>query len=737
MTRPFAVAGFTVFFTVTLLSDSETGVVMYAFCAYVIALVIALLIKELREGKVIPFSVASGALACVLLVCFNLFVYEPAIAYDGLTSEIKARLTSSPQERYGNVYYQAETISVNGVDTDLKIRLGFNQKIDVQPYDVIEGNFTFYKPGYTSEEYLQSNKANGNYIAAYSVGDINVLNADEEDKPFAYKLEMFRKEIKDAVYKVMPDSNGALLIALLLGDKSGIDDVTLNDFNKAGIMHIICVSGFHLSLWAGFVLGVLRKLGIGTKLSSVVAMFCVVFFMLVAGLSASVLRSGIMMLVYLAANIFSRKSDSLNSLGFSLLVLAIYNPMILTGLGLKLSALSTLGIILYNEYFSEKVEGFFVKLKNKYLSSFLAKTVGSLAVTASAVAFIQPITLQMQGNFNFLVFFSNLLVSFAAGACMVTGAIAAFLSGILPLDFNLFAYISRAFSEYILFIAKEFSDWSFLTFYVEETTALFIIAIVFLISSIAVYCSFWRKINPVVPIVICTVFFVSSVVASSVKLYNEPRFNVLDVGNATAVGFSYKGKRILFGCGGSLFDSQKEIFDYIHKTCGKLDALILPDNSDMTSKYAVDIVKNYSPSIIQSDGLSDNVKLVASADSVLSLEQPIVFDSFEIINIKVDNKYCSYIKTPDVSALVFYHPVADFSSIPSEYSSPDIIITRSDYPIGVEKTDADIVAVNAENLRGVLIQDELIAKGVNSCATAECGDITIAASHDKIDCYRS
>ena len=737
MPRSFAVAGFTAFFTVAVLSSSETGVMIYALIAYIIALVVALLIKELRNGKVFPFSMACGAMSCVLLICFNVFVYEPVIAYDGKTAQITARLTSSPQERYGNTYYQAQTVTVNGVETDINLRLSFNRKPDAQPYDLIEGIFTFYRPGFTADEYLESNKANGNYIAAYALGDVKVCSVQESEKPFSYKIEKLRQELKKAVYRVLPDDNGAVAIALLLGDKNGISDGIQSDFKKAGITHIICVSGFHLSLWANFILVFLRKLKLNLKISSLFAMTGVVFFMLLTGMTPSVLRSGIMMLIFLAGNLFSRKSDSLNSLGFALFAIALYNPMILTGLSLKLSAMSTLGIIIYNETYSEKVKTICLKIKDKLLASSAEKLLGSLAVTAAAVAFIQPVTLQMQGNFNFFVFFSNLLVIFVAGVAIVFSALAALSGLLIPLNANPFVFISKALIQYVILVARMFSECSHMTFYVDDSAAYFIIGFILLIACIAVYASFWRKIKPAICIALCAVIFTASVVASSSKIYGETRFNVLDVGNATAVMLMHKGTRILFGCGGTLFNAETSINGCIERYGDKIDALIIPDDSEKSSLYAIDLIKTYQPSLIQADILPREATVLNLSGNTVPLDKTIVFGEVTVNNIFIGNSLCSAVETPDATALICYDPVENFALIPPEYSDVDLLVVRGDYPLSAEKGGYDFIALNAENFRGVLIQNELESKGINCAATAECGDIIICFKSGKVRAFRS
>ena len=111
MSRPFAVTGFTLFFVTALLFEFEIGVTVTAFAVFAAALIVSLIIKNIRKNRFLPMLFASAAVACILLINETLFVYNPAMEYDGRTGcQINAQITSLPEIRYGNCYYDAETL---------------------------------------------------------------------------------------------------------------------------------------------------------------------------------------------------------------------------------------------------------------------------------------------------------------------------------------------------------------------------------------------------------------------------------------------------------------------------------------------------------------------------------------------------------------------------------------------------------------------------------------------------
>ncbi len=736
MPRPFAVAGFTVFLTVLFLADTSTGVMIAAFSAFIIALVIALLIKSSREAGVFPLSMLSGALACILLVSFNHFVYEPVIAYDGEEAYVTARLTDFLEIRYGNFYCQAEIITLDGVNTDIKVRLVFQEMPDVQPYDIVEGRVKFYRPGNSADEFLSANKARGIYLGAYFNDyseKFSVYNIDEAQKPFMYQVLMLRRGIKNAVYRALPDESGNLAVALLIGDKSAISDELYNQLTDAGFIHLICVSGFHLSFWANVIIYFLQKLRLGIRTSSVIAAVGVLAFMFVAGFTASVVRSGIMTLVYLASNVLSRKSDSLNSLGFALLVMALINPFSLSGVGLQLSALATLGIIIYNNHYAPKIDAFF---NNKCLAVLLKPISSSLLLTAGALIMIQPVSLMQFGSFSFIAVISNVLVTWAGGAAIVLSALAALLSFFVSFKYNVVAALARLFLRFLLFVAKVFSSFSALMFRVESDKASFLLALVFMFCAVAVFCAYLKRPKPVLSLVLCFSLFVSCVAYSSYSERNITRARVIDNGNAISVCITKNGESVLVGCGGGYFDSGYIISKALQEETDSVNAIFLPDSSPFTSAESIGIIKNFKPENIYSDSLSPDAKLLSAGRNLQAFSDKYIGENITVTSFKGEFGACSFVETEDVSFLILYSPISSLDEIPSDFKEADVLVTRGNYPKGRELSSFSLTVVNAENLRGVAIQNELEANNLKGIATADCGDIIIRAREGSISANR-
>lgn len=738
MPRPFAVIGFTVFFTIALLYNSDTGAITGALFAFAIALVISIFITEARKQKVLPCAFASGFLACVILLAELNFYYLPAVGYDGKTCNVTAQLTDYPDYRYGNYYYDAKAIDINGEKTDLKLRLVFSSVPDAEPYDVIEGDFTFYVLGSPSEEYLASNKAKGVFVGAYPMsGKYSVTNIPESEKPFAKTVVDMRKAIKNAVHSAIPGDCGALATALLIGDRSNLSSGILSDFRLSGMTHIICVSGFHLSLCANFILGLLKKLRIREGLASCITAFAVIMFMLIAGMTYSVMRSGIMMLMYLLGNILWKKRDSLNSLGFSLTVIAIYNPFAMGSVGLQLSALSTLGLILYSQYVKPKIDEAVRKIDNVYLTDVLISFFGAVMIPVSATAFTLPVSMSIYNEFNFAVYVSNILAVPIASVCILLSACAALWGLIFNGSFNFLGTSAEIFCGLLIKISKAFAEFDLLTFKADDDSGGILVCGVFLICAMAVFMAFSGRKLIKITAALCAVLFTFGLMFISVSRESETRINVIDVGNGTAVFASKNDENILIGCGGTEFLGAEKISRVIEKYGSGIDCLIIPDAEDSSASYLNKTLSYCRPDSVYCASLPYGSELLLGSSRVSEINNSFASENFEFSFFSSDGAECLYFESSDMSALVCFDAVFDYSVLPDNFRNADIIITRNDYPENINNSNCKLVVVNSENTRGIIIQDELGKLGIKCVATAGCGNILIRGENGFVSANRN
>ncbi|MFN2488550.1 MAG: ComEC/Rec2 family competence protein [Actinomycetota bacterium] len=137
----------------------------------------------------------------------------------------------------------------------------------------------------------------------------------------------------------------ALLRGLSLGDTRALDAGTIEGFRRAGLSHLLAVSGSNVAIVLGAVALLLRALPLWLKLS--VALGALVLFVLVVGPEASVLRAAVMGAIGLAALAYGRRAEPLHALGLALIAVVAARPYMVFSVGLHLSAAATAGLVLW------------------------------------------------------------------------------------------------------------------------------------------------------------------------------------------------------------------------------------------------------------------------------------------------------------------------------------------------------------------------------------------------------
>ena len=136
--------------------------------------------------------------------------------------------------------------------------------------------------------------------------------------------------------------------ALLLGQRQDISKELTTDYQKAGAIHILAVSGLHVGvilLILSFLFKPIERLKNGAFLKAFLIVLVLWAFAFIAGLSASVVRA-VTMFTFLAIGLsFHKKNVVVFSLISSLFFLLIAKPMFLFDVGFQLSYLAVFGII--------------------------------------------------------------------------------------------------------------------------------------------------------------------------------------------------------------------------------------------------------------------------------------------------------------------------------------------------------------------------------------------------------
>lgn len=164
-------------------------------------------------------------------------------------------------------------------------------------------------------------------------------------KPDRYRmfLENIRQRLKNNIESSMKD--GGVLSAMILGEKSGLDAEVKSLYQKAGISHILAISGLHVSFLGMGLYRILRyRLRRTYWMSAATTAVVMLSYAIMTGNGVSTLRAVGMLCIYLIADILGQNYDMLSALGAMILVLLWKNPFLIGYNGFVFSVAAVLGV---------------------------------------------------------------------------------------------------------------------------------------------------------------------------------------------------------------------------------------------------------------------------------------------------------------------------------------------------------------------------------------------------------
>lgn len=140
--------------------------------------------------------------------------------------------------------------------------------------------------------------------------------------------------------------DSAVVMGLLFGETSGIDEDIIETFRRGGTAHVLAVSGLHLGLLYSFLCRFKRKKrSIPADIAIVLALSA---YTALAGFTASVVRACLMIFIHIAGNHLNRRYDLISSTCVSMIIILAINPMQIYSAGFQMSFLAviTLGVMI-------------------------------------------------------------------------------------------------------------------------------------------------------------------------------------------------------------------------------------------------------------------------------------------------------------------------------------------------------------------------------------------------------
>lgn len=454
--RPCFVAGITVLVTDLVCPWLSPSVRMTLFVGIALVLAMSLLIPAVRRYSVIPF------VAAVCLLTMGSF----GVAYHKQVEELTAyhNKTVSATVRVQEVGTVIEAYVLEGelpVGTKLSFYMNSAEPI-LQPDDSFSTVFRIQEPSATSGLQACVGRAYGISLWAEVLDKTAVAETlTQLDPAKSAVFVRIRKRLVSEIVRPLEGDVGAVVAGICYGADERLSSKAVSDFRACGVSHLFAVSGMHMTVLVQGLVWLLRRIRASRPIRGIVCGLFLLCFMAIVGFSASVVRAGLVNLVWLAGTLFRRQADTRNSLGIALLLLLAGDPFAAYDAGLLLSFTATFGLV----YWAAPIQAFLLGKKElKYAVKLRRSLASVVSLSVAAMCATLPVTALLFGRVSLVSIPANILTAMPSELVLVLGCVASVLSamGLSAIATPLWV-ISGALSRYLLWVCEKISDFSFAT----------------------------------------------------------------------------------------------------------------------------------------------------------------------------------------------------------------------------------------------------------------------------------
>lgn len=444
------------------------------------------------------------------------------------------------------------------------VRIYVYEDQSLEPGNHIFGTFRFRFTSDGSQQDKLYCRSDGIFLVAYQKGNVVVERC--WSVPLVGKVSQWRHGLLEIIHRTFPRDTVGFAKALLLGDRTDIDYETGTAFKVSGISHVIAVSGLHISILFGLIHILTGKRRFLMALIGIPVLF---LFAAIVGFTPSITRATMMQTLCILASLFDREYDPLTGLGFSGLVMLIWNPLVIASVSFQLSFACMAGILIFAVPIRDWM------LKGDFSNRLRSGLAASLSVSLSAMVFTTPLVAVHFGCVSLIGPVTNIcclwVISFIFYGIMAVCALGAihlaagaFVAKMIALPIRFVLWVSKVLAQFPL--AAVYTKSNYIVFWLIFAYVLLGIFLVMKKKPVALF---------------------SGLVAAGLALcvglsWLEPmldnyRMTVLDVGQGQAILLQSSGKTYLVDCGGDYDEDAADITaeTLLSQGISRLDGIIV------------------------------------------------------------------------------------------------------------------------------------------------------------------
>lgn len=608
----WACAGLSAGIAVRLLPEPLDRMVPYCVVgACALAVLLSGKLGRLRAGLFMLLF----AVGVLYAMGWSIRTLDPVLELDGIEVTACARAVDVPREKNGCRTLEI-VLDLPGRPKFTALVYDFDGVVpDLRAGDRLSGSFQLRRADRLRGERYEGYLSRGILMLAYPKGELTV---SEHTDLFCLPGRLAQAVEKQAQV-LFSGETGAFETALLTGRKEALyADAALNRaVAHAGIAHAVAVSGMHVSFVVGLALALC-----GTGRAAILGIPSVIVFVLMMGMTPSVVRAGILYLTVLTAPLLRRESDGITSLLLALALILLLNPAAAASVGLQLSFGAMAGILLLSEPIRRAMS--VRRPKNRWLRRVRSGALNITAATLGASAGTIPLAAIHFGYIAPYSLLTNLLTYAVITLAFCLGYLACILSALCPPLGAAAAAVVTVCVRYVLWCAKAVAALPGSVLYTENP--LFVQWMLFTALLFAAAWIFGKpgKFRAVFPaslavLALCACCLMVNLAAPCLS----PRITVLDVGQGQCVLLMAQGRTVVIDCGsgGTLESAGERAGEYLRaRGVKRIDALVLTHLHADHANGARELLETVqadrlilAADLDDSDGLRDDI-LAAAAE---------------------------------------------------------------------------------------------------------------------------
>lgn len=376
-----------------------------------------------------------------------------------------------------NIEYKAKLLQIwnKKINKNIwnTIKLSINN--DIKKWYIIKTNSKLYEfkdfNDFSYKKYMLSKNLffNSN-IYIYEIINIKKINKIEQS------IIDLRKLFITTIYNIYPKEEAVFLWWILIWARESVPKELKQDFNNSGLAHLIAVSWFNITILIIFLTFLLQYFPIIFRVTIIT--LSIIFFTILVGDTAPVIRASIMGLIWYYILLSGRKWNILSIILLTLIIMIIISPLSLNyDISLHLSFFAVLGIV----YIQKPLEKIFNFLPN------ILEIKTAFTLTLSALSFTLPIMILNFGQMSILAPFSNIAVTWTIPLAMLLGFTSIIVHIVYPLGGIIVWYFAWILLKWDIIVIHFFwkLKWSIIKFdfwvYKYHLEILYFLVLIFLI----------------------------------------------------------------------------------------------------------------------------------------------------------------------------------------------------------------------------------------------------------------